>query len=325
MPILRADARAIQLAAEALSAGRLVVLPTETVYGLAANARSGEAVARIFAAKRRPSFNPLIAHVADLAMAERVAVVEPLARRLAEAFWPGPLTLVSPRRPGEGGVHDLVAAGLDTVGLRAPDNAATRAVIRAVGGPLAMPSANLSGKLSPTTAEAAAESLGAQLGAEALILDDGPCPVGVESTILAVSGGRLRLLRPGGLPVEAIEDVAGVGVDRAASGAIEAPGQLASHYAPGAAIRLDAVEAQEGEAWLGFGAEGGPREDGPRRRNLSPSGDLAEAAANLFADLRALDRALGGKRAIAVASIPEEGLGLAIRDRLARAAAPRES
>lgn len=323
MPILRADACAIQLAAAALSEGRLAVLPTETVYGLAADATSGEAVARIFEAKQRPSFNPLISHVADLEMAERFAVFEPLARRLAQAFWPGPLTLVLPRRAG--GVHDLVTAGLETVAVRSPNNAATRAVIAAVGAPLAMPSANVSGKLSPTSAEAAAESLGERLGSEALILDDGPCPVGVESTILAVTEGRLRLLRPGGLTVEAIEEVAGVKVESAATGKIEAPGQLASHYAPGAGIRLNADRAEGGEAWLGFGPEGGPRQDGPLRRNLSPSGDAAEAAANLFADIRALDQALGGEGRIAVAAIPEQGLGLAIRDRLARAAAPRES
>lgn len=309
---------ALPRAVELLRAGEVVALPTETVYGLAGDATNGGAVARIFEAKGRPRFNPLIVHVASMAMAEEIAVFDPLSRRLAASFWPGPLTLVLPLRP-DSAIHPLVAAGLDTVAMRMPRGFAS-GLIAALGRPLAAPSANSSGRVSATTAEAVVADLGGRIP---LVVDGGATPVGLESTIVRVVGDRVVLLRPGGVAAEDIEAVAGVPLQRGAKG-IQAPGMLASHYAPGAAVRPDAVAVLDGEALLAFG----PRRIAGAERartvlNLSPSGDLCEAAANLFAHLHALDRS--GVATIAVEPVPHSGLGEAINDRLARAAAPREA
>ena len=307
--LLPPDARGIARAAEIWRAGGLVALPTETVYGLAADARQGRAVARIFAAKERPRFNPLIVHLPDAAAARALAEWPREAARLAEAFWPGPLTLVLPLRPG----HDLsplVTADLPTVALRVPAHPVARAALRAFGGPLAAPSANPSGRISPTTAAHVLAGLGGRIEA---VIDGGPCPVGVESTIVSLAGAP-ALLRPGGVPAEAVEAALGHALaPAAAADRPAAPGQLASHYAPRAPVRLNATERRPGEALLGFGDVAGDL-------TLSASGDLAEAAANLFGHLHALDAA---GRPIAVAPIPDEGLGEAINDRLRRAAAPR--
>ena len=309
---LAGDAAGIARAAELLRAGRLVAFPTETVYGLGADARQGAAVAAIFEAKGRPRFNPLIVHVSDAAAAARIGRVEGDAARLAAAFWPGPLTLVVPRRPGAV-LSDLVTAGLDTVGLRVPDAGLARRLLRAVGGPVAAPSANPSGRVSPTTAAHVLEGLGGRIAA---VLDGGPCTVGLESTIVGLAPAPV-LLRPGGLPAEAIEAALGRPLVRPAAGAsIAAPGQLASHYAPSKPLRLDATAPRAGELWLGFG----PKAAHPGL-TLSQTGDLREAAVRLFASLRELDRRPG--TGIAVAPIPETGLGAAINDRLRRAAAPR--
>lgn len=296
-----------------LAAGGLVAFPTETVYGLGGDATSDGAVAAIFAAKGRPRFNPLIAHVASLAAAAALVEFDARARALAERFWPGPLTLVLPRRP-DSPLSLLVSAGLDSVAVRMPDHPVAQALLAAYGKPLAAPSANRSGAVSPTEAAHVAQSLGPDA---ALILDGGPCRVGVESTVLDLSGPVPLLLRPGGLAVETLEAVLGCKPGRPEllpGTAPRAPGMLASHYAPGLPVRLDAEEARPGEALLGFGP-------GPATLNLSPAGDTTEAAAHLFAMLRALDRA--EFTAIAVRPIPESGLGLAINDRLRRAAAPR--
>lgn len=308
---------ALPRAVELLRAGEVVALPTETVYGLAGDATNGAAVARIFEAKGRPRFNPLIAHVATMAMAEEIADFDPLSRRLAASFWPGPLTLVLPLRPGAA-VHPLVAAGLDTVALRMPRGFAS-GLIAALGRPLAAPSANSSGRVSATTAEAVVADLGDRIP---LVVDGGATPVGLESTIVRVVGDRVVLLRPGGVAAEEIEAVAGVPLRRGAEG-VQAPGMLASHYAPGAAVRTDAASVGDGEALLAFGPH---RIAGAERAsavlNLSPTGDLREAAANLFSHLHALDRS--GAGTIAVEPVPRSGLGEAINDRLARASAPRE-
>ncbi|HWJ75297.1 MAG TPA: L-threonylcarbamoyladenylate synthase [Kaistia sp.] len=314
------DQAAIRDAVVVLSAGGLVAMPTETVYGLAADARNGEAVARIYAAKGRPRFNPLIAHVADFSAAEQLAVFDPLSRRLAEAFWPGPLTLVVPKR-SDAGLSDLATAGLDTVAIRVPAHPAALALLGAFGGPLAAPSANRSGHVSPTTAAHVEADLGAVVP---IILDAGPSAVGVESTILRVVDGTIHLLRAGGLSRERIEGLTGTSLVTAGLEDPEAPvapGQLASHYAPAAAVRLDVAEVRPGEALIDFGPH--PPKGAAHAAaivNLSPRGDLVEAAAGLFAALRTLD---GVAASIAVAPIPDEGLGEAIRDRLARAAAPR--
>ncbi|WP_159593871.1 L-threonylcarbamoyladenylate synthase [Chelativorans xinjiangense] len=314
--ILRQD-RALEEACRLLAAGEPVAIPTETVYGLAADATNGEAVARIFEAKGRPRFNPLIAHVADREMAERIAAFSPLAARLAEAFWPGPLTLVLPHREGSG-VHALVTAGLDTVALRCPRGFA-RDVIARLGRPLAAPSANISGRVSATTAEAVNTALGDRIP---LVVDGGPTPVGLESTILKVTDEGLIMLRPGGIAAEEIERVAGTLLSRDAKG-IEAPGMLASHYAPHARMRLNVAEVIPGEALLAFGpARAKGAEAAAQVLNLSSSGDLREAAANLFSHLSALDAA--GAATIAVEPVPMAGLGEAINDRLVRAAAPRD-
>lgn len=314
--VLSASDRGIRAAAGLLRAGELVAFPTETVYGLGADARSGRAVAAIFAAKGRPAFNPLIVHVAGLAEAEALAEVPPVARALAERFWPGPLTLVLPRREGAG-LSELATAGLATVGLRVPAHPLARRLIAAFGGPVAAPSANPSGRVSATTAAHVLDGLGGRIAA---VLDGGACPVGVESTILGFEAGAPVLLRPGGLPVEALAAVAGPIGTPAAAGVV-APGQLASHYAPRAALRLGAEAPGPGEVWLGFG----PGAVAAPGLNLSAAGDLAEAAANLFAHLREVDAiaAAAGAARIAVAPVPRTGLGLAINDRLQRAAAPR--
>ncbi len=295
-------------AARALAAGTLVILPTETVYGLAADAGDPLAVARVFEAKGRPSFNPLIAHVADVDAARRIVRLDDRAVALAEAFWPGPMTLVAPMI-GDA-VCDLARAGLDTVAVRVPAHPLALAVLRAFGGPVAAPSANRSGRPSPTTFADAVEETGA---AAAVALDGGDCVVGLESTVLAVGEGPVRLLRPGGLTREAIEAVTGPLAEGAAD-AHRSPGRLALHYAPEAPVRLNAAGLQEGEAYLAFG----PSPAGAPIFNLSPSGDLREAAARLFAYLRAADRTR--PVAIAVAPIPSHGLGEAINDRLRRAA-----
>ncbi|MEL7127673.1 MAG: L-threonylcarbamoyladenylate synthase [Pseudomonadota bacterium] len=292
-------------ASDLLAAGRLVAFPTETVYGLGGDARRADAVAGIYAAKGRPSFNPLIVHVADMAHAERIAVFGGRARELAAAFWPGPLTLVLPLRDGHG-IASLVTAGLDTVAVRVPAHPVARALLHRFGGPLAAPSANPSGAISPTTAAHVTAGLGGRIAA---VIDGGACAVGLESTILG--GDPLTLLRPGGVPTADIEAL--TGPLASAGPQITAPGQLASHYAPAASVRLDATTARRGEVLLGFGPM-------PCDLNLSETGDLTEAAARLFDALHVLD-ATG--HPIAVAPIPDTGLGAAINDRLRRAAAPR--
>jgi L-threonylcarbamoyladenylate synthase len=312
--VLRPDAAGVAAAVAALAAGDLAGLPTETVYGLAADATSGEAVARIYAAKGRPRFNPLIAHVPDLEAAEAHGVFGPQARALAERFWPGALTLVVPARPGSG-VSDLARAGLDTVAVRVPAHPAARAVLASFGRPIAAPSANRSGHVSATTAAHVVADLGATV---AVVLDAGPSPVGVESTIVGLAAGAPVLLRPGGVPRADIEAVLARPLAAPEEGAVAAPGMLASHYAPRAPVRLDATRVRPGEAALDFGGRFPPS---ATTLDLSRSGDLVEAAANLFGQLRALDA--GTPLAIAVAPIPRLGLGEAIRDRLARAAAPR--
>jgi L-threonylcarbamoyladenylate synthase len=312
-----ADPSSIAEAAVCLRAGGLVAMPTETVYGLAADATNDRAVAAIYAAKGRPAFNPLIAHVAGAATAAREGAFDDFARRLAEAFWPGPLTIVAPIA-STCQVSLLARAGPETLALRAPDHPVAQALIAAAGVPLAAPSANRSGRLSPTTAAHVAADLDGRVD---WILDGGPTRRGVESTIVACLGGRPRLLRPGALTRERIEAVLGVALDDAApGGAPIAPGQLSSHYAPRARLRLGARHCADDEAALDFG--GALAQAGATARlDLSPAGDLEEAASHLFAYLRALDE--GGAARIAVAPIPARGLGVAINDRLRRAAAPR--
>ena len=310
----------LERAANLLRSGGLVAVPTETVYGLAADASNGRAVAAIYEAKGRPSFNPLIAHVSDMVMAESLGEFDPLSRKLADGFWPGPLTLVLTLKAGAP-ISSLVTAGLNTIGLRCPKGAAGE-LIRMLGRPLAAPSANSSGRISATSAQAVQADLGGRIP---LILDGGASPVGVESTIVKVEGGTVRMLRPGGISAEAIEAVCGHAMERADQrAAIEAPGMLASHYAPRAKVRLDAVRIIPGEALLAFGPRRGcGHENAKRVLNLSPVGDLAEAASNLFAFLDELDKS--GAATIAVEPIPMRGLGEAINDRLMRAAAPRAS
>jgi len=321
--VTQADDGGIRMAAHVLASGGLVAFPTETVYGLGADACDGTAVARLYAAKGRPSFNPLIAHVADLAAAERLAVFNDQARQLAKAFWPGPLTLVLPKAP-DCRVADLATAGLDTIALRVPDHPVAQALLTAFGGPVVAPSANRSGHVSPTTAGHVMADLRGKID---LVVNGGATPVGIESTIVACLNGRAILLRPGGLAREAIERVAGPLAhherEAVAVEAPQAPGMLASHYAPRARIRLEAEDVRPGEALLALGAALPPgAEAAVAVRNLSEGGDLVEAAANLFAHLRALDDA--GAATIAVMPVPHTGLGEAINDRLARAAAPRE-
>lgn len=301
-------------AAAILRAGGLVAFPTETVYGLGGDAQSDLAVARIFDAKARPRFNPLIAHLPDADAARELALFDPRADLLARAFWPGPLTMVLPLRPGSR-LSALVTAGLDTVALRVPANSLAQALLRAFGSPLAAPSANPSGRVSPTRAAHVMDGLSGRIDA---VLDGGACSVGVESTIVGLDGPA-TLLRPGGVPVEALE--AALGLTLAAGGDAarpNAPGQLASHYAPLAKVRLEATQGHAGEVWIGFGP------DCPQAAfNLSASGDMVAAAAALFDTLREADRLAGPGATVAVAPIPDHGLGRAINDRLRRAAAPR--
>jgi L-threonylcarbamoyladenylate synthase len=306
------EPKTVDEAAAILLAGKLCAFPTETVYGLGADATDPDAVLSIYETKGRPRFNPLIIHCADIAMAETLAVFSPAAHKIA-ALWPGPLTLALPARPGNG-LADVATAGLDTVALRIPDHPVALELLAAVGRPLAAPSANPSGRLSPTTAYQVRLGFAGRVP----VLDGGPCRAGVESTIIRVDGDRLIQLRSGAMARGDIELVLGTVVELAEKdAAIAAPGMLLSHYAPDALMRLDA-EPREGEAYLAFGAAAAF--DGPVR-NLSPSGDLKEAARNLFAMLHELDAE--GRGVIAVAPIPDEGLGEAINDRLQRAAAPR--
>lgn len=299
----------LEQAAALLRAGKLVSLPTETVYGLGADARDGDAVARIYEAKGRPSFNPLIVHVASAKAAQRYVVWSEQAEMLARAFWPGPLTLVLPLKPGHD-ISSLVTAGLDTLAVRVPAHPVAHQLLETFDGPVAAPSANPSGRISPTTAQHVLSGLDGRIDA---IIDAGRCTVGVESTIVGLAG-QPTLLRPGGVAAEAIESVLDTALARVVSGdPLTAPGQLLSHYAPAASVRLNAPDAAPGEVFLGFG-------DMTCDLNLSCTASLSEAAANLFGFLHQLD-AMG--RPIAIAPIPDHGLGAAINDRLRRAAAPR--
>jgi L-threonylcarbamoyladenylate synthase len=299
--VLPLSDEAIAEAARLVLAGEAVAVPTETVYGLAADATNAEAVARIYAAKGRPSFNPLIVHVPDLAAAELIGKFDEEAKALAKAHWPGPLTLVVPLRDNAG-IASIVTAGLPTIALRVPAHPAMQALLKACGRPLAAPSANASGLISPTRASHVLASLGGRIP---LVIDGGATQRGIESTIVAATGGRLRLLRRGPISIDAVEK---------RGSAIEAPGQLASHYAPSKPLRLDASEAEDGEYLIGFGAVAG-------NVTLSKSGDPIEAAAHLFDLLHQADAAPQPR--IAVAPIPGNGIAAAIRDRLRRAAAPR--
>jgi L-threonylcarbamoyladenylate synthase len=304
----RYGAEALREAALLIRAGEPVAVPTETVYGLAGDATDSSAVAAIYSAKGRPSFNPLIVHVADREMAERLADFSPVAKRLADAFWPGPLTLVLPAR-ADSGLSPLVMAGLSTVALRLPAHPAMRALIREAGCPLAAPSANRSGTISPTRAEHVLSSLDGKIR---MILDEGPTSEGLESTIAAPEAGHIRLLRPGPVTAAMLEEASGLPVIVGGDGKIEAPGQLESHYAPSKPVRLEAMRAERDEYLIGFGLM-------PCHINLSPEADLAEAAANLFAALHIADASAATR--IAVAPVPTEGIGVAINDRLKRAAA----
>jgi L-threonylcarbamoyladenylate synthase len=311
-----ADDENIERAARLIRAGETVAFPTETVYGLGGDALNEEAAARIFAAKGRPRFNPLIVHVPDLAAAEPLALFDARARTAAERFWPGPLSLVLPRREGSG-LSRLASAGLGTVALRAPAHPVAQALLAAAGRPLAAPSANRSGRVSPTTAAHVAAELGERV---ALILDAGACPFGIESTVLDLTGSVPALLRPGATTLEQLTAIFGeIAARTAGESAPRAPGFLASHYAPRLPVRLEAASARPGEVLLAFGPA--PPPGFAAVLNLSRAGDLVEAAANLFAMLRRADRPQFA--GIAVMPIPEKGLGRAINDRLRRAAAPR--
>jgi L-threonylcarbamoyladenylate synthase len=318
--ISAADPAALCEAAACLAGGGLVAFPTETVYGLGADAENGAAIAHLYAAKGRPRFNPLIAHVADLGGARRLAQFGAAAEKLARAFWPGPLTLVLPKTP-DCPVADLATAGLDTIAVRLPAHPVARDLIAALGHAVVAPSANRSGHVSPTTADHVMADLAARID---MVLDGGPTAVGLESTIVACLDGVPVLLRPGGLARDAIEAALGAPLGEAADAGDAnplAPGMLASHYAPRARLRLNAREARAEEAMLAFGPPAAGATTAGIVLNLSVRADLTEAAANLFSHLRALDAA--GVAAIAVAPIPRKGLGEAINDRLRRAAAPR--
>ncbi len=321
--ILPADEAAVARAARCLAGGGLVAFPTETVYGLGADATNPAAIARLYEAKGRPSFNPLIAHVGDIAAAMRIARFDATATKLAEAFWPGPLTLVLPRT-NDCTVADLATAGLDTIAVRVPAHPVARAILRAFGGPVVAPSANLSGHVSPTSAAHVQSDLAGRID---LIIDGGAVAVGIESTIVGCFENPM-LLRPGGLPRGEIERVLGRPLARPPEDADNetgqplAPGMLASHYAPRTQLRLNAERVEAGEALLAFGPNAVPGVDAATAAmNLSPRGDLAEAAANLFGYLRTLDTK--GARGIAVMPVPHHGLGEAINDRLRRAAVGR--
>jgi L-threonylcarbamoyladenylate synthase len=315
--LIKAVPGAAQAAAECLSRGGLVAFPTETVYGLGADATDGQAVARLYEAKGRPAFNPLIAHVPDLASARALAVFNADAEALAAAFWPGPLTLVLPRKP-DCPVSDLATAGLDTIAIRVPDHALARAILRAFGKPIVAPSANVSGHVSPTTAGHVLADLDGKID---LIVDGGPTPVGIESTIVACLD-KPTILRPGGLSRAAIAASLGRDLAQAIEPADEtplAPGMLESHYAPRTKLRLNATQLEPGEVLLAFGT---PLPGAQAILNLSENADMSEAAANLFGHLRRLDAMAAPS--IAVMPIPDEGLGEAINDRLRRAAAPKK-
>ncbi|MEO0961985.1 MAG: L-threonylcarbamoyladenylate synthase [Pseudomonadota bacterium] len=310
----KAETDAIDRASQCVLAGGLVAFPTETVYGLGADATNDQAVARIFEAKGRPQFNPLISHVSSLEMAQTLGELSDLARELAHAFWPGPLTIVVPRAHNCP-VSLLASAGLDTIAIRMPNHPVAQALIGRVQRPLAAPSANPSGRVSPTTAQHVADGLGGRID---MVIDGGPCAVGLESTVVSVVADQVRLLRPGTITRDQLEDVCGV-LEDTKGAEIEAPGMLASHYAPNASVRLNVSAPAENEALLGFGADM-PHHNGPVA-NLSPTADLVEAAANLFAMLRQLDAT--NPRGIAVMPIPSGGIGEAINDRLKRAAASK--
>lgn len=315
-----ADAAAVACAAGILRAGGLVAFPTETVYGLGADATSGWAVARIYDAKGRPSFNPLIAHVADLDAARREARLPAAAVKLAEAFWPGPLTIVAPAAPG-GSVCELARAGLPSIALRIPDHPVAQALIAALGRPIAAPSANRSGHVSPVTADHVAADLSGRVD---MILDGGRATAGLESTIVSFCEPSPVLLRPGAVARERIEKLLGQKLAAPTRAEVMAPGMTTSHYAPNARLRLEAHELLAGEAALDFGGRlAALAPAGAVTLDLSAKGDVVEAAANLFAYLRDLDAR--GVEKIAVAHIPERGLGEAINDRLRRAAAPKLS
>jgi L-threonylcarbamoyladenylate synthase len=304
------SAETIAEAAVLIRAGQPVAVPTETVYGLAADASDPSAVARIYAAKGRPSFNPLIVHVPNLAAATALADLGATGIALAHAFWPGPLTIVAPLRAGAG-IVSLVTAGLKTIALRVPAHPVMQALLAASARPLAAPSANASGTISPTRAEHVLRSLDGRIP---LVIDGGATELGLESTIVAVTDGLVRLLRPGPIAADALAAATGISVATSENGAIEAPGQLASHYAPSHPVRLDATERRAGEWLIGFGSIAGDR-------SLSVAGNLGEAAAHLFDALHEADAAANA--GIAIAPIPHAGLGIAINDRLRRAAAPR--
>jgi len=308
--IAAADPDGIERAAALLRQGRLVAFPTETVYGLGADATNDEAVAAIYAAKNRPDFNPLIVHFTDIEAAADAVVFDDRAKRIAEAFWPGALTLVLPRKSGCR-VSLLTSAGLDTLAVRVPSQPVAQALFKATARPVAAPSANRSFSVSPTTAQHVTQDLAGRIN---MILDGGPCPVGLESTVLDLSTPLPTLLRPGGIPTEDIEAVTGP-LAAAGKGAPKSPGMLSRHYAPNRPVRLNATAPRDGEAFLAFGPS-----TGPATMNLSENGNLGEAAASFFAMMRALDS--DEFNGIAVAPIPEEGLGRAINDRLRRAATP---
>lgn len=316
--MLSASNDGIKAAARAICRGKLVAFPTETVYGLGADATNGQAVARVFEAKARPRLNPLIVHAADASIAEQYGVLNALATELASAFWPGPLSLVVPRRPNDS-IADLVTAGLETIALRVPEHPIAQALLHKANCPIAAPSANLSGRTSATTAAHVRDDLD---GTPVIILDGGPCPLGIESTIISVINETPRLLRSGVISRKELENAAGqeiCNLRHNADHAPNAPGQLASHYAPNAKLRLNTNEPRMGEAFLAFGNDA-PTWPGPTI-NLSPTGNLQEAAANLFGALRKLDAF--SPNIIAVSPIPRTGLGEAINDRITRAAAPR--
>jgi L-threonylcarbamoyladenylate synthase len=304
--ILPADDAAITAAMELLRSGQIVAIPTETVYGLAADASNADAVAKIYAAKGRPDFNPLIVHVADQSAAQNLAEFSPMAHQLAQAFWPGPLTLVLPLRT-DADIAGAVTAGLPTIAVRCPAHPVMHALLKKTGLNIAAPSANKSGGISPTRAEHVLAGLG---GAIPMILDGGPCSAGLESTIVAVRDNGWQILRPGPVTAGDLERVLGIGPLAASGENIEAPGQLASHYAPSKAVRLNAIQPEPGEWHIGFGEMEG-------NDNLSVSGDLAQAAANLFDALHRADASAA--LSISVAPIPHEGIGVAINDRLQRA------
>ncbi len=311
--ILKDDADGLQKGAVFLANGGLVAFPTETVYGLGADARNDRAVASIYAAKGRPSFNPLIVHLSDVDAVGAFCVITEAASKLAAAFWPGAITLVLPLRP-DGGISKLVTAGLATLAVRVPDHRVGQGLLRAFDGPIAAPSANPSGRISPTKAEHVRAGLTGKIDA---IIDGGACAVGVESTIVDCTGERAVILRAGGIPTEAIAACLGYApaCGQSDPSTPASPGQLLSHYAPQGTVRLNAQAAEPHETWVGFGPSDAPY-------NLSVTGDLTEAAANLFEVLHQLDA--DGAKHIAIAAVPEHGLGQAINDRLRRAAAPRD-